>query len=112
MYWLKKVLVPSFLFVFISSLCIGAELRPSLQKHARIDAQSLSQPSDPQFDQESPVLGWLETMLTRVPLDEQVDTSSTGVRTSDVSEEQFQQELEATVAASEQRPSETRETGL
>jgi hypothetical protein len=110
MSWLKKVLFSCVLLIFMSYPCIAAELRPSLQKHARIEAQSLS--PQPQAAQDSPVLGWLESLLTRIPMDEQTDSAASGVRTSDVRDEHLQQELEASVAPQEPQTSETQDASF
>jgi hypothetical protein len=110
MFLLKNVFVLSVLFIFMVSPSIAAELRPSLQKHARIEAQNLA--PDPQFVHESPVLGWLESVLTRIPLDQQVDSSGAEVRTSEVREEHLQQELEASVASQEPPTPESQDTSF
>jgi hypothetical protein len=67
---------------------------------------------DPQPVQDSPVLGWLESVMTRIPADEKADSSLSGVKTSHVQDDQLQQELEESVAPQESQSSEIQQSSF
>jgi hypothetical protein len=96
---LKRFFIPSLLFVFLSSPCIAAQLRASLQNRPPIEAQSIS--TDRQPGSKSTVLGWLESVMTQFPSDEQTASLRTGIKTSSVRDDRIQPELEASVSPHE-----------
>ncbi|HMK37064.1 MAG TPA: hypothetical protein VK463_18465 [Desulfomonilaceae bacterium] len=96
---LNTASIPVLLVFFISFPLHAADLQPSLQKHARIEAQHVS--FDEQYSQDSPVLGWLEGLLTRIPTDVHIEASRDETRTDAIQDKYLRQEFEATVVRQE-----------
>lgn len=106
MFHVKSVVVQTILFVLISSFGIAADFGTSPQRHASLEVQRES--AETRVTQESPVLGWLEALLTRIPFEEALDASATGGQTV-LHDDNLQQELEAVVA--QQEPQQVQQSG-
>ncbi len=96
MIW-KRLTIPAILVAVFSVQSVGDELKPPLERHARINTQSADYDREVGLDEESALPAWLDDLLTRLP--EEVVAESP--QTEDPRAENLQKELEATVATTQ-----------
>src|SRR5208283_1477397 len=96
MIW-KRLTIPAILVAVFSIQSVGDELKPPLERHARINTQSADYDRDVGLAEESALPAWLEDLLTRLP--EEVVAESP--QTEDPRAENLQKELEATVSTTQ-----------
>jgi hypothetical protein len=94
---LRRLIIPALLVAVFSAQSLGQELRPPLERHARVNTQSTDYDRDVGFAEGSALPLWLEDLLTRLP--EEVAAESP--QPEDARVEDLQKELESTVTTTQ-----------
>lgn len=107
MIW-KRLTIPAILVAVFSMQSLGDELKPPLERHARINNQSADYDGDVRLDEESALPAWLDDLLTRLPEEVATESAQTpekvateSPQSEDPQVENLQKELEATVATTQ-----------